>query len=108
VDQELKRKWVEALRSGKYQQTQGLLNRTIPSEGKPAGMCCLGVLCDVIDPEGWVVVDSMTKGFRNSDTTGYLPEDLSEDLDGRDILLAHRNDAGATFEELADYIEANL
>lgn len=41
---EYKARWVEALRSGKYQQGKGRLN----GEGK---FCCLGVLCDVVKDE---------------------------------------------------------
>lgn len=33
--------WVDALRSGKYRQTTGMLHR------KNGGYCCLGVACDV-------------------------------------------------------------
>lgn len=41
MDQAIKRKWVKALRSGKYKQAQEYL-----FTGK--GYCCLGVLGDVI------------------------------------------------------------
>lgn len=37
---EVKAKWLEALRSGKYKQTTGNLKDDV-------GYCCLGVLCDV-------------------------------------------------------------
>jgi hypothetical protein len=46
MDAELKRKWVEALRSGKYEQASGKLR-----VGNK--FCCLGVLCDLVDPEKW-------------------------------------------------------
>lgn len=42
-------KWLEALRSGKYDQTRGALY-----DGR--GYCCLGVLCDLVTEEfegGW-------------------------------------------------------
>ena len=47
----LRERWIEALRSGKYEQTQNNLRDV-------NGYCCLGVLCDVIiketEPEqGW-------------------------------------------------------
>lgn len=40
MNQEIKKQWVEALRSGKYEQGQGRLDY----EGK---QCCLGVLCKI-------------------------------------------------------------
>ena len=49
--QELKDKWLEALRSGEYSQT----TETLKDEN---GFCCLGVLCDVIDPDGWKNISS--------------------------------------------------
>lgn len=39
--------WVAAMRSGKYKQGMHCL-RTIND-----AYCCLGVLCDVVDPSGW-------------------------------------------------------
>jgi hypothetical protein len=43
----VKKKWVEALRSGEYAQTRGALFRAEPAGGHPAGYCCLGVLTDL-------------------------------------------------------------
>lgn len=41
---EVKKKWLEALRSGKYKQDRGYLKTD-------EGYCCLGVLCDVYRKE---------------------------------------------------------
>ena len=41
----IKRKWVTALRSGKYMQGQGYL------KDEDGGYCCLGVLCDIFAKE---------------------------------------------------------
>lgn len=43
------RKWVDALRSGNYTQTNGALHDT-------GGYCCLGVACDVAYREGAIAV----------------------------------------------------
>lgn len=51
MDLQLRTKWVEALRSGDYEQSHNMLRKTY-SDGS-YGFCCLGVLCDVIDPDGW-------------------------------------------------------
>ncbi len=51
------RKWVEALRSGKYQQGEGALR--IHTPGEKDRFCCLGVACDALNPEGW----HSTEGF---------------------------------------------
>lgn len=44
MNQEVKAKWLTALRSGDYKQAQGALKDN-------TGFCCLGVLCDVYDKE---------------------------------------------------------
>lgn len=44
MDAELKTKWVEALRSGKYKQGEGYLSRVDNGAEK---FCCLGVVFDI-------------------------------------------------------------
>ena len=47
-------KWVEALRSGNYPQTQGKLYRSDDGDVfTSVGYCCLGVLCDLDDNGEW-------------------------------------------------------
>jgi hypothetical protein len=46
MNQDIKKKWVEALRSGEYEQGKDQL-RSSDDE-----FCCLGVLCDVAHKEG--------------------------------------------------------
>lgn len=45
---EIKERWVEALRSGKFKQGQEMLSYEIDGETKH---CCLGVLCDLYNKE---------------------------------------------------------
>jgi hypothetical protein len=47
IKQAIMKRWVKALRSGKYRQTREQL-RAADAEGQPTdGFCCLGVLCDL-------------------------------------------------------------
>jgi hypothetical protein len=48
---ELKARWIEALESGEYAKGEGAMKY-----GPPDGIkwCCLGVLCDLLDPDAWV------------------------------------------------------
>ena len=41
---DIKSRWVAALRSGQYEQTEGVLRNSY-------GFCCLGVLCDLYSQE---------------------------------------------------------
>lgn len=98
MDPELKAKWVAALRSGEYKQTGGHL-RYCDLNGNPKGYCCLGVLCDVMDPEGW--------GARFHDDDAGLPEPSM--VGAHQPTLIDMNDReGRSFAEIADFIEKNL
>lgn len=45
MDPDVKRRWLEALRSGRYEQANGYLSIN-------GGYCCLGVLCEVAVEDG--------------------------------------------------------
>ena len=104
-------KWVAALRSGKYTQATGALRKAGDS------FCCLGVLCDIIDPTKWDArpgIEWYYDGRRE-----LLPESIVEKASLRTDdgycdtgpewgeTLATLNDEGATFSELAELIEQN-
>lgn len=115
------KKWIEALRSGDYEQTRGALARV------GGGYCCLGVACDLAEANGVhlnvevfpsVVDDSGM--FAYSGYTALLPPSVQEWLglrtDGGDFYycdaydgagsLAEANDEGSTFDEIANIIES--
>lgn len=52
MNPEVKKLWVEALRSGKYEQTTGALE-SIDAQGN-SSYCCLGVLCHLARERGIV------------------------------------------------------
>lgn len=98
----LKSRWVEALRSGLYKQ-----GRTRLRDNNEA-YCCLGVLCDVIDPKGWT---HDAEGYRWSGQNSYLPVELNRELQlfDKEIALTVMNDNGnQSFDEIADYIEKEV
>jgi len=106
MDKEVKQKWVDALRSGKYKQGQGYL-RT------PDGYCCLGVLCEVLNAE-----------YTYSDI--HLPREVAVQVglasispkvtwDGSNVSLEDLNDGSEDkkiepqdFNKIADIIEEQL
>jgi len=107
-DKELKKRWVEALRSGRYRQTTCQLRFTdIESPEPDDGYCCLGVLADLIDPRGWVYEDQDWSWNQQQE---ILPDHYIEllKLSLPFKKYADKNDLDClTFEEIADYIEAN-
>lgn len=104
MDAELKAKWVAALRSGKYQPTR---RRLKDEEG---GYCCLGVYCVAvlgIDPPAF------GEGDDRDEMNGEIYDKLRGELgliDGMLVtgVVAGKQDRGATFDEIADFIEADL
>ena len=123
---DLKEKWIEALRSGKYPKGYQALR-------SPMGFCCLGVLCDIVDPNGWSEGTNEHGDYRYGPggATVYLPRHVADKLECRidpvidhDVIVMvcqkhhHRNQPkfstalsglndvyGFTFEMLADCIE---
>lgn len=103
MNPEIKAQWLEALRSGKYKQGRGMLRTPENS------FCCLGVLCDVVDPNKWkeIYLGEWVYGDRNE--VAFLPNEIKR-LAGIDdtVTLINMNDGKASFKKIADYIENNL
>lgn len=110
MKEEVKKKWVEALRSGEFTQAQGYLR--IVEEGSSPRYCCLGVLCELMRRE-------FPQLGNNLFFSHYLPQPVMEwsgltDHNPRvrsreeSHTLSNLNDHGASFETIADLIEAQL
>lgn len=112
MNPEIKAKWVAALRSGEYVQTQAVLRTG-------DGFCCLGVLCDLYDKEGWgkeffpsqgIPPDGVREwaGFPVSEYDPEARPTPAVVIDGVHEALYTHNDKGCTFAEIADAIEKQL
>lgn len=125
MNERIKDLWIKALRSGKYEQGVGYLQTL---DGK---YCCLGVLCDIMDPNSWEVTklgNTSCVGHRlgeDADTGRgmFIPAesiiaeagipagvDCREDSyrDPLEILTDMNDGPISTFDEIADWIEENL
>lgn len=114
MDAKVKKAWVKALRSGKYKQGKNFLAQRKPHE--KTRYCCLGVLCDITPDAKRVgiskggVISFKMPGDEYPEEA-YLPRTLDNrvGLEFDDVeYLVQMNDAGKSFEEIADYIEKNL
>lgn len=110
-------KLVKALRSGEYKQGKDAL---VNSDDK---FCCLGVACNIsklplpwyLGDYGWNIdgsytelPDSIQKEYGFYDNIGGRRDESSLDIGGEYYgSLANANDQGVTFDQIADYIEAN-
>jgi hypothetical protein len=124
MNQELKAKWVEALRSGEYKQTTGELH-----DRATDSYCCLGVLCRVVGAEFGDVME------HNEDDGEWVSHDYVPHIGGKVLaadeelkasvceefgipdqtVLISMNDGNEkeeirshTFSEIANFIEKNL
>lgn len=110
----IKRKWLAALRGKskkKYHQAHAVLHKY------RGGYCCLGVLCDVIDPKGWQLIedDHGRMWGHGADGDCFMPPHAIRQaagfVPGNDPcgkLSVMNDNARASFAEIADYIEENL
>ena len=112
MNKTVKNKWIEALRSGEYEQG-------ICSLRKDNKYCCLGVLCDLYGKENdtpWVKYVSEEE-FRFLGHNKWLPKEV-RDWAGVDYNrvslpkcigdrtdLVQLNDSGCSFDYIADVIE---
>ena len=108
MNPEIKAKWLEALRSGKYEQGTSYLR-----DGE--SYCCLGVLCEISGLNDWVPTEALAFHYNASLTS--LPVNVMgwSGLKSGDPLISEigrtlgaLNDIGRSFEEIADYIEKYL
>lgn len=92
---EIKAKWCAALRSGKYEQGQGLLHD--PNDNT---YCCLGVLRELT---------GLPKAGEDLEYLDYQKAALEIGLTpAAQTELADQNDDGHSFDEIADYIDGIL
>ena len=114
MNQEVKKEWVKALRSGEFKQSEGQLK--VP-ELEYDRYCCLGVLCEIHRRR----FGGEWKG--QSDIPSYLEADMelpreviewaelsssNPEIKSEGITLAALNDGDATFSDIARYIEDEL
>jgi len=126
-----KQKWIDALRSGEFNQCTGALGK-LDSETHTMSYCCMGVLATIAGVGHRLRVIGSVEGIKLFDfddkvsASGIIPKafrstlvsdlDLAQPIanlvkggtDGADDLthiLSNMNDLGATFNEIADYLE---
>ena len=125
---ELKQAWIEALRSGKYEQGTGLLKRDYSHMNTEAGAtyCCLGVLLEVASEKGILEVEfckdlpessgTSAKVFFENDYYAHLRGEYTFDVRERleltyeqEAELISMNDTQRkSFLQIAEWIEENL
>lgn len=95
-----KTKWIEALRSGKYTQGFNQL-KNIDSDGAVC-YCCLGVANEVLELNSFsanFIVSAPVNGLHDATFLSHYTQAK---------LMELNDDMKLSFEQIADYIEANI
>ena len=96
---QLKKKWMAALRSGKYQQGKGHLKK----DGK---FCCLGVLRDIVNPNDRRGQDGSLNAKQREEYG--LNEELEEVLVSMNDGMNRYVDNQQNFKQIAAYIAEKI
>jgi hypothetical protein len=102
MNKELKNKWISALRSGNYEQASGAL---VEFHADGTAYCCLGVL---------LCVSGSYRNAAEFHHKGSLTHAQRSDLlapqhhELETWLISMNDGRGASFSEIADYIEQNV
>ena len=117
MDKKTKKQWVAALRSGEYEQGTSWLRR---EKNGTEQFCCLGVLCDLVEPGQWRSGDGAGcwRNGSGKDADSCLPRPSVQERFGLDKKvdrtgssttvadeLACMNDDGISFADIAKWIE---
>lgn len=98
MNKEIKARWIEALRSGNYEQGKYYLRRG-------DSYCCLGVLCDIVKDEvnyNWMPVqDSMGTLYKFDEADEILPKVVA---DYADLQLSPKIEIPSS---LANFVQTN-
>ena len=100
--------WVEALRSGEYEQGSGWLQQQFIGDG----YCCLGVACKVYENQTGIELirrGGILKGCNLANEYSQVKQWLGLNTPAGkfgNTALTNLNDEGKTFAEIADVIES--
>jgi hypothetical protein len=102
IDPEFKEKWLEKLQDGSYEKGRHQL-RNLDNT-----YCCLGVACDILDPNGWKKLEHYWKHSReitsmSTTLSRKIGLTIAEQGDLTDL-----NDNNETWGPVIDYIRENL
>lgn len=109
LDPRIKELWVNALRSGKFEQGQGRLCTVYP--GQEPSFCCLGVLANEDISDEWTPRIEGSAVMEKYGSANLLPRRYREKI-GLGLTshnaLAEANDNGLDFLSIADAIEGGM
>lgn len=98
MNKELKKAWITALRSGKFNKIQGRLQSSV-------GHCALGVLCEVAESMGYQTERHKDTGFLMGGWLSLQPFDKEVSSDLQMSVQDMNDNQGLSFSEIATRLE---
>ena len=114
MNPEIKERWLDALRSGEYQQGQNRLRQT---KGDTVTYCCLGVLCDLHrkmtglgqwDDDDYVVSTGHMRSFLPDLVQYWADLNSNDPIIPSGAALSSFNHDFVSFQQIAEIIENEL
>jgi len=106
VKANIKRRWIRALRSGRYTQGTGALH-----DDRSNTYCCLGVLSQIVNKKRPKPHYTYTHRINNTcDGAELSPKFMKKvglDVNIMDILIRMNDENRLNFEQIADWLEEN-
>lgn len=102
MNEEVKAKYLAALRGGEYKQTRGAFRR------ESGCYCAIGLLVELVAQPVWTarIADDDDRGMSAHVATGITLEDVGvTGRQWRDV-VTFNDDDGLSFAQIADYVEA--
>lgn len=112
MDKNIKKKWLKALKSGKYHKTTGSLFKKSRKADHKFNYCCLGVLCVVVNPKFQENTDIGTISektfplYKKADLTRKGPYEFGNHPELNNLMFL--NDDHRTWKQVIEYIENEL
>lgn len=103
----IKRRWIRALRSGRYKQAR----RKLRGDN---GYCCLGVLCDISGKGNWRELNTgcWVYDYRGLSSSAYPCEEIRKSIGLRSVemeeLISMNDSEKTNFDTIADWIENRI
>lgn len=110
MNKQWKAKWIKGLLSKKYRQGRRSLRSRLTA--KEDYYCCLGVICDIVNPSNWdrsELSSCYTYGNGGSyELSRYVRQKIGLTYNDMFHLIKMNDKERQDFEEIAEWIEHNL
>jgi hypothetical protein len=99
---DIKQQWLKEMRSNEYTKCKGALRK-----GEKE-FCPLGLLANIFNPQGWLIVKNSHLEYTYMGEYSYLPTAVAIEVDlqvPQSIIVHLSDNEDKSFAEIADFVE---